>query len=318
MVLTDPKIINLIVCSLVGPDVPANTYSVAQSEWADGTRSDVLYASKIEKAEALPPILIESQYYVDQDFMIRLISYSSNVYKRYKVLPIVLVIVTKSFSKASFKNEFNTSSDGFLLEASCKFWAKQCFLLTADAVSNYSYGGQAALGPMVALGYFTTHHTLQQIPSHHCANPTLKLLLTIVKGLLSDDSDEVIRKSSTTYLINQIKRSLEHIIADSPDDSTNKKIKTYVEEGLLSIEQLQSDLDSNDKDNIEESTADMYTAEDFQFIESFSKPGKNKNWKNIFNEGKKQGLFKSYKSSDTLKSSYYHIRRRKEQKDNKK
>ncbi|KAI9262866.1 hypothetical protein EDC94DRAFT_518636, partial [Helicostylum pulchrum] len=137
MLLSDSKIMNL-------------------SLWldTDGTRSDIVYASKIEKAESLPPILIESQYYVDQDFMLRLISYSSNSYKRYKVLPIILVIVTKSFSKANFQDEFTTSSEGFLLQASCRFWAKQCFLLTAGAVSNYSYCHQITLDPMVALGYF--------------------------------------------------------------------------------------------------------------------------------------------------------------------
>ncbi|ORE00691.1 hypothetical protein BCV72DRAFT_178336, partial [Rhizopus microsporus var. microsporus] len=111
-------------------DVPPDSYSVVPTEWADGSRSDMVYAST-----EFPPILIEIQYRVNQEFMLRLINYASDVYKRYKMLPIVLVIVTKSFSSAEFQNEFTVSAEGLLLETGCKFWAKKCFLLTADAVS---------------------------------------------------------------------------------------------------------------------------------------------------------------------------------------
>ncbi|KAI7848389.1 hypothetical protein BDC45DRAFT_450383, partial [Circinella umbellata] len=133
--------------SFIGADAPPDSYSVAQTEWPDGSRSDMLYVSQID---TLPPILIECQYYVNQDFMLRLIQYASNVYRRYKMMPIVLAIVTKSFSKAKFQDEFTTSKDGFLLGADCKFWAKKCFLLTADAVSNHFQ--QETLNPMAALG----------------------------------------------------------------------------------------------------------------------------------------------------------------------
>ncbi|CEP11646.1 hypothetical protein [Parasitella parasitica] len=192
-----------------------------------GPRLDIVYASKIEKAESSPSILIESQYYVDQDFMLRLISYSINVYKRYKALPIILVIVTKSFPKANFQDEFTTSSDGYLLQASCRFWAKECFLLTADVVSNYSYCHQITLDPMVALDYFTTHHTLQQIPRHYCSNPTLMLLSSTVKEILSKEYYEMLCKSSATYLLNRNKRNLEHIISDNQDGNTDKKAKSH-------------------------------------------------------------------------------------------
>lgn len=57
----------------------------------------------------------------------------------------------------------------------------------------------------------------------------------------------------------------------------------------------------------------MYTGEDAQFIENTCDPGKNKNWKYNFNKGKAEGLFKFYKSSDSLTSLYYHIKRRKRQ-----
>lgn len=58
---------------------------------------------------------------------------------------------------------------------------------------------------------------------------------------------------------------------------------------------------------------DRYTKDDNLFIESKSKAGKNRNWKHIYDEGKAQGLFKSYSSSHNLKTSYYHLQKRKKQ-----
>lgn len=87
----------IIIHPLLGVDVHPDSYSVAPTEWTDGSRSDMVYAST-----KLLPILIEVQYQVNQEFMLRLINYSSNAYKRYKELSIVLVIVTKSFSSVKF------------------------------------------------------------------------------------------------------------------------------------------------------------------------------------------------------------------------
>ncbi|CEG62933.1 hypothetical protein RMATCC62417_00161 [Rhizopus microsporus] len=290
----------MIVHSLVDVDVPSNSYTVAQSEWADGTRSDMGYAS----TESLPPILIEFQYQVNQDFMLRLINYSSNVYKRYKLFPIVLVIVTKSFSSAKFQSEFTISSKGSLLEASCKFWAKQCFLLTADAVSNNFHC--ETLDPMKILGYFLTHHALHQIPRHHWQNPTLMLLSSTAKDIVSKEGNDMIYKSNTRYIVNQAKGTLGKIIEENDNHETNsqkKKIRNYAKEGLLSIEQLEKDLGDNEQSD----TTNKYAIEDIKFIEILSEPEKERN----IRQRQSKRSFKSYKSSDTLRSSYYHIKRRK-------
>ncbi|KAI8070241.1 hypothetical protein BDF21DRAFT_495846 [Thamnidium elegans] len=41
-----PTVVNLVVQSLLGTDIPANSYAVTSNEWADGTRSDVVYAAE--------------------------------------------------------------------------------------------------------------------------------------------------------------------------------------------------------------------------------------------------------------------------------
>lgn len=176
-------------------------------QWAEplATQAAIPVAGEaMEIEEVVPPVLIEVQYQVNQDFMIRLISYACNAYRRYGKLPIVLVIVTKSFSSTKFQNEFSITSEGFLLEASCKFWAQQCFLLTAYAVSNHF--NEQTLHPLAALGYFLTHYTLHQIPPHHWQNPTLKLIFSTVKDVLSKEDNDMIYKTSVRYIMDQTKR----------------------------------------------------------------------------------------------------------------
>jgi hypothetical protein len=64
---------------------PDNNYVVAQTEWADN-RSNMLYTPRGEVTETMLPILIEVQYLVDQEFMLRLIRDASSAYGRYRVL----------------------------------------------------------------------------------------------------------------------------------------------------------------------------------------------------------------------------------------
>jgi hypothetical protein len=141
------------------------------------------------------------------------------------------------------------------------------------------------------------------------------LLFSTVNDILSKEDNDMIYKTSTEYIMDQAKRTLEKIIGenDNGEINSNKKIKSYAQEGLLSIEQLQADLEGNDGSGEQSNATDQYTL-DAKFIESLNEPGKNKKWKEIFDKGKAKGLFKSYNSSATLKSSYYHIKRRKTQK----
>jgi hypothetical protein len=152
------------------------------------------------------------QYHVDQEFMFRLIKYSSNAYSRYKVLPIVLVVATKSLA-ASFEEKFITSPSGFLLEASSVFWAKQFVLLSANAISEHF--NEATINPMAALGFFLTRHLLCQVLERHRSNKTLLMLSSIVKEILSQNDQEKIKKSGTLYQLNQAKRLLEEILEEA-------------------------------------------------------------------------------------------------------
>ncbi|KAI8983920.1 hypothetical protein BDF20DRAFT_857022 [Mycotypha africana] len=134
MLLTDPKIINLIVCSLVGPDVPANTYSVAQSEWADSKEEYTLYVSK-NTNDRFIPILIAIQDEIDQMAMLNIIEYCKLVYEKVKLLPTVLIISIKDSSDL-MGEEFSVDGDSFLMQCESKFWAHKCFLFLPDDPVN--------------------------------------------------------------------------------------------------------------------------------------------------------------------------------------
>ncbi|KAI8056512.1 uncharacterized protein B0P05DRAFT_517661 [Gilbertella persicaria] len=181
LLLGDPKIINLVVHSLVDASIPANSYIPAQAEWTDGSRLDVVYASPIKTTESLPPILIELQYQVDQDFMLRLITYASHTYKRYKVLPIILVIVTKSLSSADFQREFTISRNGLLLEASCnsnKYWSKSVIILFSRSIQGiYTLGiSPFSLGWNIAIGRNTCIYRQFVLNTYHIFIQVIKYI----------------------------------------------------------------------------------------------------------------------------------------------
>ncbi|CAO3702167.1 unnamed protein product [Rhizopus stolonifer] len=258
----------------------------------------------------MPPILIKMQYHVDQEFMFRLIKYSSETYSRYKVLPIVLVVATKSFA-ASFEEKFTISPNRCLLEASSAFWAKKCLLLSVNTISDHFVN--ATIDPMDALGFFLTRHKLSKLPEHHRTNATLMTLSSIVKEILSHDEDKI-KKIDTIYQLNQAKRLLQEIVEETEcqGECSSKKAKKNAKEGILFIEQVEKDLKHGEKKKEDTTSTSKYTNEDAQFIENMTKSGKRKDWRYIFNQGKKNGLFRSYKSTDSLKSSHYHIQKRKQ------
>ncbi|ORE00690.1 hypothetical protein BCV72DRAFT_177651, partial [Rhizopus microsporus var. microsporus] len=102
---------------------------------------------------------------------------------------------------------------------------------------------------MAALGYFLTFHTMNQVPQQHWKDPTLVLAFHIVDDILAKEDNDMIFKSDTRYLINQVKRNLKKIIEESKGQGTSNNRKTIIhaEEGLFSIKQIQEYLEGNDR-----------------------------------------------------------------------
>ncbi|KAG1441315.1 hypothetical protein G6F56_011539 [Rhizopus delemar] len=276
--LKDPKIMNLIIRSLLGSNIPSDAYHVSQTEWSNGTRSDVVYAANHNKNEEFPPVIIEIQYMVNQEFIYRLINYASNAFDRYKVSPVILVIVTNSFCSAEFQNQFTINENNTcLLEASCKLWAKKCVFLTPELVSTHF--NDEDLNPMAALGFFVTKHNVNEMPEKNRTDPTYVLLSSVVNCILLKDGAENIDKSSLSYHLQQIKRNFESILEDDEDPGENET-KKCVKEGLLWVEKLENEFEIESLN----SPIKKYTEEDAAFIEEQTKGKKTIPWKEIFNK----------------------------------
>ncbi|EIE82871.1 hypothetical protein RO3G_07576 [Rhizopus delemar RA 99-880] len=102
---------------------------------------------------------------------------------------------------------------------------------------------------MVALGYFLTLHTINQAPQQYWRDLTLALVFHIVDDILAKEDNDMILKSDTGYFLSQVKRNLEKIIEESKDQGTSSNTKTIIhaEEGLLSIKQIQKNLEDNNR-----------------------------------------------------------------------
>ncbi|KAI8087350.1 hypothetical protein BDF21DRAFT_460986 [Thamnidium elegans] len=86
------------------------------------------------------------------------------------------VIVTSSFSSTKFQNQFILSNK---------------------------------LNPMAALGFFTTKHKVNEMPEKNRADPSYVLLSSVVKKILSKNTDGNIDKNNLSYRLQQIKRNFE-------------------------------------------------------------------------------------------------------------
>ncbi|SAL99586.1 hypothetical protein [Absidia glauca] len=90
-ILLNTDVMNFIVKEIIGPNA-VDEYSPQPTEWANATKSDVLYTS--DNTNSFPPILIEVQYNVDDKFLHRLVQYCEEARKQYSTEPVALVFVS--------------------------------------------------------------------------------------------------------------------------------------------------------------------------------------------------------------------------------
>ncbi|KAI7896590.1 uncharacterized protein EV154DRAFT_390009, partial [Mucor mucedo] len=175
LLFNDPVVVNLVVQSLLGSTViPTNNYYVASNEWADGTRSDVVYATKSSQVKSSLPILIEfHKVSFNHDFMNRVIGYSLSAYRRYKAHPIVLIFAIKGFSSVEVEEEFVVADEKPFLEIEAKFWAKKCFLVSSKSISEHvNEFPMNERNPIVVMGHFLTSNTVSLTSLEYQFDPT--------------------------------------------------------------------------------------------------------------------------------------------------
>lgn len=197
-----------------------------------------------------PPILIEIQYQVNEDFMARPIRCEISVYSIYNVHPVVLVFVIKGFFNNATKEKFNTSNTEYALKTSLKFWAEECLLLSSTSISKHIT--RLPMDKLVALGYVPTSGALSLTALEYKSDPTVKRIYSVINN----------RANVTDQILEHTKRQLTSILEeeDNIEDSNITIIKNRIQEGIQFIDGQRSTL-SNSQVNKKK-----YTEEDFIFI----------------------------------------------------
>lgn len=85
--MQDPKVINYITEALTGTK---DDYFVGNCEWRNGTRSDIVLEPK--SSVDLPPIIVEIQHTVNNNFLKRAVGYCLQASSRFGVNPVLLII----------------------------------------------------------------------------------------------------------------------------------------------------------------------------------------------------------------------------------
>jgi hypothetical protein len=93
--LKHPEVKDIVTKAVAGVD--GDAYIIGDSEWADGTQSDVLYAPKDESL-GHAPIIVEVQHSVNFAFVNRSIRYCTLAYQRFQTLPVLVVFCINATS----------------------------------------------------------------------------------------------------------------------------------------------------------------------------------------------------------------------------
>ncbi|KAI9363318.1 hypothetical protein BD770DRAFT_381237 [Pilaira anomala] len=336
MVLKDKRTMEMILTTLIGEKVH-NSYILGDGEWADRTKSDVLYVPATA-SKTLPPVLIEVQHTVNSGFMDRAISYCLSVKRVYKTPPILLIICVNQVSPQALKSTFvQHDAFPFMMEIKCDLWAKECLMLSSESIHYYI--NKPKLNPLVALTIFFTRQKQSLIGLREREDPNIQLLYTIAKEKLSycyedDEKTEVILD-----IVEQMEKQLQKILicSNDPTPSSNPKLHLYIKDGIDYLNSCKSKyskgfdsdntvakstISSNDTPCLDTITTakeprqiyedqlpplDFEDTPDMVFIKEYylARPKGRIVWAKCFAEGQNQGFFEKHDNAISIKDMYY-------------
>jgi hypothetical protein len=113
----------------IGAYVPANSYTMAQTEWADTKGVYTVYTSQNANDDMFNPVLIAIQEEVSPVSMLETIEHCTLVYEKFKLLPTVLIISVKGNSSLNDNEVFSVDDDSYLVRFKSSVWAHKCFFI---------------------------------------------------------------------------------------------------------------------------------------------------------------------------------------------
>lgn len=167
------------------------------------------------------------------------------------------------------------------------------------------------MDPLVALAYYMTYQSQRLESLTYNTDPTVKMLHSILHKMVTKGGAKIKKKVMVNQFLEDTESKLQEIVdfKNVESEAVIEKRNTYIKEVLNNIEKMKRKIEDDDGAQ-EDKNATLYSSDDFLFIETISTPGKQKNWKSIYDEGKSKNLFQSYTSPSPLKSSYFQARKR--------
>ncbi|KAI8977650.1 hypothetical protein BDF20DRAFT_958989 [Mycotypha africana] len=253
-------------------------YTSRPTDWLDGTRSDVLYASSIVSA-SFPP---------------------------------------HSFVKA----------------IPCNYWAEHCYFIDHDTIKEDLK--QPSLHPLLAIGVFFCKQKPSLMSMEHKDDATIQTLYRIAKEQMEEEKVVKPIASALADVCNQTNtqfQKLVKVIGAMPDSLLRKRALAYADDGILytdtcqrkyfkkdascvspmpaplelpeaTIQQIdETEINHNNTDDILPETG--IPKSDMDYALQFKQTVEIMNWKECYENGKKDGYFSTYTTPASLKRAFY-------------
>lgn len=134
--LKHPEVKAIVTKAVAGVD--SNAYIIGDSEWADGTQSDVLYAPKDESL-VHTPVIVEVQHSVSFAFVNRSIRYCTLAYRRFKTLHALAIFCINETSGIPIK-PLSSSTLPCAMNVHCELWARKCHIINHSSAKKWIGG----------------------------------------------------------------------------------------------------------------------------------------------------------------------------------
>jgi hypothetical protein len=127
-------------------------YRVAESEWANSTRSDLILAPDVIDNEQRP-LSVEFQKTVGNKFIKRAMNYCLQASSRYDIDLVMLIVCIDTIAESPKEKLEKSKRLPCCATIPCDFWAAECLILSKETIKEY-ISVKGSLHPLVALGVF--------------------------------------------------------------------------------------------------------------------------------------------------------------------
>ncbi|KAL7315852.1 hypothetical protein PS15m_005022 [Mucor circinelloides] len=305
--LKHPDVKNIITRTLV--DTNGDAYRIGDAEWDHGLRSDVVY-EPIHVSSDQPPIVIEVQATVNPDFMNRAAHYCIMAYRRYKVLPILLIFNTQATNISI--NDTSSLNNFCALSLSCEYWAKKCYLVNANSASSETNN---ELHPFTVLSAFLINQQTCLMESNSWKDPVTQSLLQIAKDFLEQSIKRERELLDTICNVGiqhyeRILNTAERMPYDSPS------LQEEVVSGIQKLQQVKRRFEEMDTEEPSNDTtigksADKERYENtMEFVKKYKSTSKRMNWRDCYAQLEQKTDVIKYKNAEVLRVQYNRFKKK--------